>query len=71
MINNRVAPIIGTICMDMCFIDVTDVPCAEADEVIVFGDAKLLQEIAAASGTITYEILTSISHRVKRVYYRE
>ena len=71
VINNRVAPIIGTICMDMCFIDVTDVPCAEADEVIVFGDAKLLQEIAAASGTITYEILTSISHRVKRVYYRE
>ncbi|MBQ6726854.1 MAG: bifunctional UDP-N-acetylmuramoyl-tripeptide:D-alanyl-D-alanine ligase/alanine racemase [Bacteroidales bacterium] len=71
VINNHVAPIIGTICMDMCFIDVTDVQCAETDEVIVFGDAKLLQEIAADSGTITYEILTSISHRVKRVYYRE
>ena len=71
VINGQVAPIIGIICMDMCFIDVTDVQCAETDEVVLFGDAKLLQEIAADSGTITYEILTSISHRVKRVYYRE
>lgn len=71
VINGQVAPIIGIICMDMCFIDVTDVHCAETDEVVLFGDAKLLQEIAADSGTITYEILTSISHRVKRVYYRE
>ncbi len=71
VINGKVAPIVGTICMDMCFIDVTDVQCAEGDDVVVFGDAKLLQQIAADSGTITYEILTSISHRVKRVYYRE
>ena len=71
VINGKVAPIVGTICMDMCFVDVTGIQCVEGDEVIVFGDAKLLQQIASDSGTITYEILTSISHRVKRVYFRE
>ena len=64
-------PIIGSICMDMCFLDVTDVPCAEGDDVVIFGDADLLQQISQAAGTIPYEILTSVSPRVKRVYYEE
>ena len=57
--------------MDMCFIDVTDVPCAEGDEVVVFGSASQLCRMAEAAGTIPYEILTSVSPRVKRVYVSE
>ena len=70
-IGGKEAPIIGSICMDMCFIDVTDVPCGEGDEVVIFGDAKLLHSMSQAADTITYEMLTAISPRVKRVYYRE
>lgn len=71
MVNGKEAPIIGSICMDMCFIDVTDVSCSEGDDVVIFGDADLLQEISKSAGTIPYEILTSVSPRVKRVYFQE
>jgi alanine racemase len=71
LIAGTEVPIIGSICMDMCFLDVTDVPCAEGDDVIIFGDSDLLQQISRAAGTIPYEILTSVSPRVKRVYYEE
>lgn len=71
MINSQLAPIIGSICMDMCFIDITGIDCSEGDEVIIFGDAELLQQISQAAGTIPYEILTSVAPRVKRVYYQE
>ena len=70
-INGHHAPIIGSICMDMCFIDVTEVDCQEGDEVVIFGDAELLQQMSQAAGTIPYEVLTSVSPRVKRVYYQE
>lgn len=70
-INDHQVPIIGSICMDMCFVDVTDVPCAEGDEVTVFGSAQSLCQMADAAGTIPYEILTSVSPRVKRVYVSE
>ncbi|KWW24609.1 MAG: alanine racemase [bacterium F082] len=65
------APIIGSVCMDMCFVDVTGIDCREGDEVTLFGDTALLQQMADAAGTIAYEILTSVSPRVKRVYYQE
>jgi alanine racemase len=71
VVNGCQVPIIGSICMDMCFLDVTDVPCVEGDDVIIFGDSDLLQQISRAAGTIPYEILTSVSPRVKRVYYEE
>lgn len=71
MIHGKRAPIIGSICMDMCFIDVTDIDCSETDEVVIFGDEDLLQRNASAAGTITYEILTSVAPRVKRIYYQE
>lgn len=71
VIGDSLAPIIGSICMDMCFVDVTDIQCSETDEVVIFGDAHLLQQISSAAGTIPYEILTSVSPRVKRVYYQE
>ena len=71
IVSGQQVPIIGDICMDMCFLDVTGVDCAEGDEVTIFGDATLLQQIAQAAGTIPYEILTSVSPRVKRIYYQE
>ena len=71
LVGDRQAPIIGSICMDMCFIDVTGIPCSEGDEVTIFGDVSLLKQISRAAGTIPYEILTSVSPRVKRVYFQE
>lgn len=71
MVGGCQAPIIGSICMDMCFIDVTGIECREGDEVVIFGDADLLKQISQAAGTIPYEILTSVSPRVKRIYFQE
>jgi len=71
MVNGYKAPILGSICMDMLMIDVTDINCAEGNEVIIFGKEPNVTEIAKAIETIPYEILTSISRRVKRVFYRE
>jgi alanine racemase len=65
------APIIGSICMDMTMLDVTDVPAREGDEVIVLGDAYSASDMANDLGTIPYEILCGISQRVKRVYFQE
>lgn len=71
IISGHEVPIIGSICMDMCFVDVTGVECAEGDPVVLFGEGNLLQRNAAAAGTIPYEMLTSVSPRVKRVYFQE
>lgn len=67
-IAGKDVPIIGSICMDMCFVDITDVQCQEGDEVILFGPNGMLTDMAAAAGTIPYEILTAVSPRVKRIY---
>ncbi|MDD4115401.1 MAG: bifunctional UDP-N-acetylmuramoyl-tripeptide:D-alanyl-D-alanine ligase/alanine racemase [Massilibacteroides sp.] len=64
-------PIIGNICMDACMIDVTDTNAKEGDPVIVFGEELPVDELSRKLKTISYEILTSVSPRVKRVYYRE
>lgn len=71
LVNGRLVPIIGNVCMDMCMLDITDVPAKEGDEVIVFGPDLSVAQIARWLGTIPYEILTGISQRVKRVYYQE
>jgi alanine racemase len=71
LINGHEAPIIGSVCMDMCFIDVTGIECNEGDRVVIFGDSDLLQRNAKAAGTIPYELLTAVSPRVKRIYYHE
>jgi alanine racemase len=71
-IHGRLAPVIGTVCMDMTMIDVTDIPgVAEGDDVIVFGKELGVQQLAEWAGTIPYEIMTGISQRVKRVYFEE
>ena len=71
MVNDLPAPIIGNVCMDMCMIDITGIPAEEGDEVVVFGPGYSIEEFAANSNKITYEVLTGISTRVKRVYYQE
>ena len=66
-IHGKKAPIIGNVCMDMIMVDVTEIDCAEGDEVEVFGSKNKASDFAEPAGTISYEILTSISQRVKRI----
>ena len=70
-VNGQRAPVIGNICMDTCMIDITGINAAEGDTVVIFGDDPTVIEMAECLGTIPYEILTSISARVKRVYLKE
>ena len=69
-IQQQKATILGAICMDMMMVDVTHIPCKEGDDVIVFGATPTITEMAAAMQTISYEIVTGISQRVKRVFYK-
>ncbi len=72
LVNGVYAPIVGNICMDVCMIDLTDVPnVKEGDTVTIFGKGNPIQNMADLLGTISYEILSTISRRVKRVYFRE
>jgi alanine racemase len=72
VIRGQEAPVIGTVCMDMTMLDVTDIAgVKEGDEVIVFGKARSLSLLATESNTIPYEIMTGISQRVKRIYVGE
>ena len=66
LVNGRMAPIIGNVCMDMIMIDVTDFDCKEGDEVIIFGKTQSAEAFANSANTISYEILTAISQRVTR-----
>lgn len=70
-INGRKAPILGSVCMDMLMADVTGIDCKEGDIAVVFGESPTVYEMADVLETIPYEILTSISQRVKRVFYKE
>jgi alanine racemase len=70
-INGKQAKIIGSICMDMLMVDVTDIDCKEGNTVIIFGENPTVPFMAKELKTIPYEILTSISQRVKRVFFRE
>ena len=71
LINGQRCPIIGNICMDACMVDVTDIEAHEGDTVVIFGKGLEVNELSDRLHTIPYEILTSVSPRVKRVYYRE
>jgi alanine racemase len=71
-VRGCLVPVIGTVCMDMTMLDVSEVEgVCEGDEVIVFGKKPTLQAVARWAETIPYEIMTSVSQRVKRVYYQE
>lgn len=71
LINGQPAPIVGNVCMDLCMVDVTDINASEGDVVILFGEGLSVIEQAESIGTIPYEILTSLSPRVKRIYIKE
>lgn len=71
LVNNKKAPYVGNICMDVAMIDVTDIPCKEGDSVEIFGDNLPVTALSDILGTIPYEILTSVSERVKRIYYKD
>ncbi len=72
LIHGKPAKTMGSICMDMCMVDITGIPEAkEGDDAIIFGPELPVTELAKWAGTISYEIMTSISQRVKRVYVNE
>lgn len=70
-IKNRLAPIVGRICMDMMMVDVTHIDAKEGDEVVIFNGNPTIEDFAEYSQTIPYEVLTSISRRVKRIYIKK
>ncbi len=70
-VGGKLCPTVGNVCMDAVMIDVTGAPCKVGDTVEIFGEHVPIEQLSEARGTIPYEILTSVSPRVKRVYYRE
>ena len=70
-VNGTRCPTVGNVCMDMTMIDVTQASANEGDEVVIFGADLLITELAQRMGTIPYEILTGVSERVKRVFFKE
>ncbi len=71
IINDLSAPIIGSVCMDMCMADVTEIECREDDTVLLFGEGQPVSEVAKWMETIPYEVLTTVGQRVKRIYFEE
>ena len=81
LVGGKKAEYVGNICMDVCMIDVTDIPCEEGDFVTIFGETSAdgqrecqrltPSELASRCGTIPYEILTGIAPRVKRIYFED
>ncbi|WQR67118.1 alanine racemase [Helicobacter pylori] len=71
-INNQLAPLIGKVCMDQCFVKLNNIQAKEGDEVILFGDksakANDASEIAMLLNTISYETISTLSKRLERVY---
>ncbi len=71
-LKGKLVPVIGTVCMDMFMIDVTDIPgVQEGEDIIIFGSQLPVQQVAQWANTIPYEIMTGVSQRVKRVYFEE
>lgn len=70
-INGRNYPVIGNVCMDMIMVDVTSGNVEEGNQAIIFDDQESLLSLANSMETIPYEVLTSVSSRVKRVYFKE
>lgn len=71
LINGTACPVVGNVCMDMTMIDVSNATCEEGDEVIIFNKDLSISDLSKSIGTIPYEILTGVSERVKRVFYKE
>jgi len=71
LVNGKKCKIIGNICMDMCMLDITNIDAKQGDEVLIFGNQIPVSTLAQQIGTISYEVFTNISQRVKRVYFKE
>lgn len=71
LINGKRAPIIGSVCMDMLMVDCTEIYLSIGDEAIIFGNDLRITEVAKIWETIPYEVMTSISQRVKRIFFKE
>ena len=71
IVQNKLVPVIGNVCMDMTMLDVTAIDCKEGDTVLVFGEQLPIQDLAKWGDTIPYEIMTGVSQRVKRIYFEE
>ena len=71
LVNGQKAPYVGNICMDVAMIDVTDVRCEEGDMVEIFGTNLPVTVLSDIIQTIPYEVLTSVSNRVKRIYFQD
>ena len=67
IINDKKAPLVGNVCMDMIMVNVTGIECYEGDEVVVFDTKNTANDLAHSANTISYELITSISQRVKRI----
>ena len=70
-IQNSIFPIVGNVCMDMLMVDLGNAPIKEGEEVILFNSCPSLEQFAESCSTIPYEVLTSISRRVKRIYIKD
>lgn len=68
VVRGKRCPVVGNVCMDQAMVDVTGTDAQVGDEVEIFGDRLPLEELATRLDTISYEILTSVSRRVKRIY---
>ncbi len=71
LVDGQRADYVGNICMDVAMVDVTDIPCSEGDSVEIFGNGLPVTVLSDLLDTIPYEVLTGVSNRVKRVYYKE
>ncbi len=72
LLHGRRAPVVGSVCMDMVMVDVTDIPETQPGDVaVLFGEGLTINELAERIGTIPYELLTNVSERVKRVFVSE
>ena len=71
LVNGQKADYVGNICMDVAMIDVTDIKCDEGDSVEIFGEHLPVTTLSDVIGTIPYEVLTGVSGRVKRIYYKD
>jgi alanine racemase len=71
LIQNKLVPVAGNVCMDMTMLNITGLNCKEGEKVIVFGEQLPVQQLAQWCNTISYEIMTGVSQRVKRIYFEE
>lgn len=69
-INDKKAPIVGNVCMDMIMVNITEIDCKEGDEVVIFNKCHTAEAFSNYIGSISYEVVTALSSRIKRIFVR-